>query len=164
MSLQKKQKQFSQQLTDLAVLSCRTASGPLWHGLCNTHMRLKSTSLSSLPTEKQTHCKLNTFDHISKASLSKSRRFPWKCDKGTSFAGRQDLQGNLQPEQTKFMVEVHTGNMDVFGKGTKKTIPASLSSKVKGKRHVALSKCLRRYQWRWQNTGKTLQKYTLLSL
>ena len=61
-------------------------------------------------------------------------------------------------------VKVHTGNIDCFWKGAKKSIPGSLSSKVKGRRHVQLWKCLRRFQWRWEHTGKDMCKHTSKTL
>ena len=56
--------------------------------------------------------------------------------------------------------KIHTGNIDGFWKGLKKTVPDSLPSKNNGKRNVNLWKCLRRYQWRWECTGKKLMKHT----
>ena len=61
-------------------------------------------------------------------------------------------------------VKVHTGNIDCFWKGAKKSIPGSLSSKVKGRRSVQLWKCLRRFQWRWEHTGKDMCKHTSKTL
>ena len=61
-------------------------------------------------------------------------------------------------------VKVHTGNIDCFWKGAKKSIPGSLSSKVKGRRNVQLWKCLRRFQWRWEHTGKDMCKHTSKTL
>ena len=55
---------------------------------------------------------------------------------------------------------VHTGNMDGFWRAAKKAVPGFLSSKINGKRNVHLWRCLRRYQWRWENTGKDLCQRT----
>ena len=61
-------------------------------------------------------------------------------------------------------VKVHTGNIDCFWKGAKKSIPGSLCSKVNGRRNVQLWRCLRRFQWRWEHTGKDLAKHTSKTL
>ena len=56
--------------------------------------------------------------------------------------------------------KIHTGTLDGFWRGAKKTIPDSLPSKSHGKRNVNICKSLIRYQWRWNCTGQNLMKRT----